>query len=569
MSETEAKTGRRSGRARLRRFEIGLQERALAVLGLQPSEREKVVALMLERRRDTVGYWFQLLLSAGIATLGLVLGSSAVVIGAMLIAPLMGPIVELGMALVIGSPALTLRSLLRTLSSVAAVVGLAALLTLLLPFTEITPEVASRTVPTALDLLVAIFVALVAVFTTVRSTSETTSAAAGTAIGIALVPPVCVIGFGVGIADASVAGGATLLFVTNLTAILFMSVICFWMLGFEHVDAKEWERAELAEARPGSLSARSMAWLDRVFGSRHGFAIRAGIPALLILVTYFPLSAALDQVGWEVRTRTAVNRIIGAALEGRSAVQSATTVAGRSVRAELYVVGGPAAAAELQDELRTRIAAETGVIPTLSVIAVPDLDAVRSMAGAAPAPRAEAPPTTRLGAIRDAADEAVRALWPAEMGRLLGWRLVMGDSARLPVVEVFYVGEPAGRGIEALFARALSERLSAPVEVRGVGLAAEGAAAPLAQGVEWLPEFLRAARQAAALPGMHTCATVPEARTAAERVQVARVAPLVVGEAAEHARTRIDTAGREWRVALRTGGCALPAPPPDEDAAAG
>ncbi|HSJ05082.1 MAG TPA: DUF389 domain-containing protein, partial [Longimicrobiales bacterium] len=196
----------------IRGLEHRLHDRALHVLGLSPEDRVGTVeSMFLKGRRDAANYWLLLLLSMGISTLGLVLGSTAVVIGAMLIAPLMGPIVELGMALTIGAPGLTVRSFIRVMGSVAAVVLGAALLTLALPFHEMTPEIASRTLPTALDLMIAVFVALAAAFTSVRRTSETTSAAAGTAIGIALVPPLCVIGFGLGTMDPAVAGGATLL----------------------------------------------------------------------------------------------------------------------------------------------------------------------------------------------------------------------------------------------------------------------------------------------------------------------------------------------------------------------
>src|SRR5688572_13521671 len=91
----------------LRRF----QDRLGALLGCEPSAREGVVQAMLHRNpREATGYWLQLVVAVGIATLGLVLGSTAVVIAAMLVAPLMGPIVGLGMGLAVGSPFLVLRS---------------------------------------------------------------------------------------------------------------------------------------------------------------------------------------------------------------------------------------------------------------------------------------------------------------------------------------------------------------------------------------------------------------------------------------------------------------------------
>src|SRR5579885_2281897 len=130
-----------------------IQHRVATALGVEQSARAyTVVTMMRNNQRRAPGYWIQLTLAMGIATVGLVLNSTAVVIGAMLVWPLMGPIVELGMGFAVGSP----------------------LLTLALPFHEVTTEIAARTAPTALDLLVAIFCALTAAYTTVRPASDTT-----------------------------------------------------------------------------------------------------------------------------------------------------------------------------------------------------------------------------------------------------------------------------------------------------------------------------------------------------------------------------------------------------------
>ena len=141
---------------------------------------ETVVALLANNARRVPGYWIQLFLSMGIATLGLVLDSTAVVIGAMLVSPLMGPIIELGMGFAVGSSLLVLQALLRVAISIVVVIAGAAVLVLALPFHEITPEIAMRVAPTALDLLVAIFCALTAAYTTVRPGSDTTAAADST-----------------------------------------------------------------------------------------------------------------------------------------------------------------------------------------------------------------------------------------------------------------------------------------------------------------------------------------------------------------------------------------------------
>ena len=130
-----------------------LQDHLIRLLGSSPEGRIGLVTGMLERNpNEATSYWLQLGVSIGIATLGLVLGSVAVIIGAMLVAPLMGPILALAMGLASGSPFLVLRSTGRILLSVLVAIGGAALITILLPFHELTTELAARTSPTVLDL---------------------------------------------------------------------------------------------------------------------------------------------------------------------------------------------------------------------------------------------------------------------------------------------------------------------------------------------------------------------------------------------------------------------------------
>ena len=113
------------------------RERLAAIVGVTPDARIATVRAMVARHgKDRIGYWLPLILSMGIATYGLVLGSTGVVIGAMLVSPLMGPLVEIGMGLAVGSPLLVLHSTLRTAASLGVVIGLSALLTLFLPYHE-------------------------------------------------------------------------------------------------------------------------------------------------------------------------------------------------------------------------------------------------------------------------------------------------------------------------------------------------------------------------------------------------------------------------------------------------
>jgi len=121
-----------------------VQHRAAQALGVNENGRaDTVITMLANNRRRARGYCIQLVLAMGIATLGLVLSSTAVVIGAMLVSPLMGPIIELGMGFAVGSPFLVFRAALRVLLSAVVVTVGAAVMTVLLPFHEVTPEIAA------------------------------------------------------------------------------------------------------------------------------------------------------------------------------------------------------------------------------------------------------------------------------------------------------------------------------------------------------------------------------------------------------------------------------------------
>ncbi|HEX6280132.1 MAG TPA: DUF389 domain-containing protein, partial [Pyrinomonadaceae bacterium] len=124
-------------------------------------EEDRKEALYIELSGGTtlfdLVYWLQIMFSAGIATLGLVMNSPAVIIGAMLISPLMGPILAAGLALASGDIILGIRALAKLCLSCGLAVGFAIVLVAILPFKEMTNEIAVRTQPNTLDLIIALF----------------------------------------------------------------------------------------------------------------------------------------------------------------------------------------------------------------------------------------------------------------------------------------------------------------------------------------------------------------------------------------------------------------------------
>ena len=101
-------------------------DRLAALLGIEPDSRQvNVEKLYLSTEKTPGAYWLQLFIATGIAFLGLTLDSTAVIIGAMLVSPLMTPIVQVGMGFAVGHVHLTLRASVRLLLSIGLVMGAA------------------------------------------------------------------------------------------------------------------------------------------------------------------------------------------------------------------------------------------------------------------------------------------------------------------------------------------------------------------------------------------------------------------------------------------------------------
>jgi uncharacterized hydrophobic protein (TIGR00271 family) len=179
-------------------------------------------------------YGFMIVMSCGIATLGLLQNSVAVIIGAMLISPLMGPIVEMGMSLATFDFR-KLRLALTTLAvGLAASLLIAVLIVAASPLQEATPQILARTEPTLFDLLVAVFSGLAGAYATITRKGETI---VGVAIATALMPPLAVVGYGIASNSPSIVGGAGFLFMTNLLAIaLSVTMMARWY-GFGREDS--------------------------------------------------------------------------------------------------------------------------------------------------------------------------------------------------------------------------------------------------------------------------------------------------------------------------------------------
>jgi uncharacterized hydrophobic protein (TIGR00271 family) len=196
---------------------------------LERGERKQLVERIAVGADGGVDFIMMMLLASTLASLGLLEGSTAVVIGAMLVAPLMGPLLAAGFALTQGN--------LRLFRDAIAVCGLGIIIGLgaslffgaLNPGFEPSMEIEARGDPDVLDLVIALASGMVAAYAMGRPNVAGTMA--GVAIAAALLPPLAVIGIGLTNDRMFVAGNATILFATNLVAIILGASLVFRLLG--------------------------------------------------------------------------------------------------------------------------------------------------------------------------------------------------------------------------------------------------------------------------------------------------------------------------------------------------
>jgi uncharacterized hydrophobic protein (TIGR00271 family) len=177
----------------------------------------------------SVNYLVLVVASCLIATLGLLENSVAVIIGAMIIAPLIGPIQSFAYAGIDGDTVLLRKSLIAAAVGAFLAIGISWFVATIVAFPSYGSEVTARTRPTVLDLAIAIAAGGVAGYARVRP--SVANAIAGTAIAVALMPPLCVVGLLLGSRSWQEAVGAALLFGTNFLGIALACMIVYVITG--------------------------------------------------------------------------------------------------------------------------------------------------------------------------------------------------------------------------------------------------------------------------------------------------------------------------------------------------
>jgi uncharacterized hydrophobic protein (TIGR00271 family) len=254
-----------------------------------------VYRVLSDGARQTAEYYVLIVLSCLIATMGLIQGSAAVIIGAMIIAPLMTPILAFSLGVIWGDFRLLQRSFASLLLGILLAVAISTLLAFAVPISHFSGEIVSRAHPSLFDIGVALGSGALAAFG--YANKKVSSALTGIAIAVALMPPLCTVGVGLGKGSPEIAMGAALLFAINLVAISLAAAVVFWLMKIHPVseDRTEVQRRALSQILL-STALLCLIAAPVLFSIRSGFQLEtAQRDAARRLSEAFPGSSVLSE----------------------------------------------------------------------------------------------------------------------------------------------------------------------------------------------------------------------------------------------------------------------------------
>ncbi len=443
-----------------------LRERLESLLQVD-GKSKPAVYMQVYRSAEIVSlnYGLELLLSAGIATLGLVLSSPAVVIGAMLISPLMGPILAAGLALAASDLYLGIKSLMSLVVSMIAAVIFSAFLVWLLPFHSPTTEILARTQPNLLDLGVALFSGLAGSIVVCRGGGGGgVTALPGVAVAVALMPPLCTVGFGVGSGmNWAIISGAGLLFLTNLAAIIASAFLVFYLVRMDSPDVRmkiayaAWEQA--APDRLYEFLEKTR--LSKSLGDIGHLRWRITMLLVCLVLLFFPLRRSLYQLRDETVSRGAVREAVRSLGPADALLTQRVDLEPNRIAVHLVV-----ASAIPQERVRAAeglIMRRTGKETTVQVRKVASEEELASLRDRLRPPPPEPAPQTIASIQAELVgrlEPLLKEVWPEDTARLLGYEI--GFSPEETLVRVRYEAvRPMDGTAEEVLTRLLGHRLQA------------------------------------------------------------------------------------------------------------
>ena len=199
---------------------------------LTKKDKTDAVDHLISGSTPTQDFFLMIILSILTATFGLLLNSMAVIIGSMLIAPILYPILSLSLGIIMSDFKLISRSFWTITKSVALGITSSGLTIMLFSsqFPNLTEEITSRTEPSITYLVIALIAGFAASFALVKpQLSETLP---GIAISVAIIPPLAVTGIGIAKFDWNLISGSFLLFLVNTIGVIFASMFTFSLMNF-------------------------------------------------------------------------------------------------------------------------------------------------------------------------------------------------------------------------------------------------------------------------------------------------------------------------------------------------
>lgn len=203
---------------------------------INEQNKADAIASLIKDSSPNPSFFFLIVMSVLMSTFGLLINSPSVIIGSMLIAPILSPVLSLGLGMTLGDTKLVRRSGFTIIKSLFYSIGISALTTWLLwgvvkgneLMSVYNPEILSRTEPTIVYLFIAIIAGLATAFARVKP--ELSDTLPGTAIAVALIPPIATVGIGVATLNLTIISGALSMFILNAIGIVVAAMVMFSLM---------------------------------------------------------------------------------------------------------------------------------------------------------------------------------------------------------------------------------------------------------------------------------------------------------------------------------------------------
>lgn len=223
-------------------------DKYLSFFRIAQDRQKRVYDEIKENAKADFDFFIRLIFSTIIIAFGLLINSSSVVIGGMLIAPLVWPILAVALAIVKGRSILLGQAAFAVFKSSLLILLISIIIGLITPnFALESQEILSRTQPQLYELLIALASGFIGAF--VISYPRLGQAMAGVAVAAALVPPLAAVGLLIADKDLAAAGGAMLLYVSNLIAITISATFLFFLMRFRGPSTEEAQAVQKSNIR--------------------------------------------------------------------------------------------------------------------------------------------------------------------------------------------------------------------------------------------------------------------------------------------------------------------------------